>query len=306
MAEIAGNITARLRSFLYALQYQAKLGRRGFVPLFVPPGHFYSPIVVPSEVDAQVSTARLAPPETLPDVKLDLAGMERLWADLLPALRTAAFGPDPRPGKRYYWKNNQFGYGDAMILRAMIMRQKPRRLIEIGSGFSSAVALDTLDEMGTAETELTFIEPYPERLRSLLRAADAQRFQILEKRVQDVPLSLFEELDVSDFLFIDSTHVLKTGSDVVHELANILPRLRSGVIIHFHDVFYPFEYPHNWVQQNRSWNELYALRAFLAYNERFDILFFNDYFVQMRRESIAAAAKDFLINSGGSLWLRKL
>jgi predicted O-methyltransferase YrrM len=276
------------------------------VPLFVPPGHFYSPIVVPADVEALVSAARISPPETLPDVRLDLARMESLWTDLQPTLRTTAFPYDPHPGKRYHWNNGLFGYGDAMMLRAMIMRQKPRRFIEIGSGFSSAVALDTLDEMGASGTAVTFIEPYPETLHSLLQPGDAARVQILEQRVQDVSLPLFDDLDVSDILFIDSTHVVKTGGDVVHELGTILPRLRSGVVIHFHDVFYPFEYPYSWaVQENRSWNELYALRAFLAYNDRFEVVFFNDYFFQMRREVIASTAEDFLRNSG-SLWLRKL
>jgi predicted O-methyltransferase YrrM len=277
------------------------------VPLFVPPGHFYSPIVVPADVEALVLAARISPPETLPDVRLDLARMENLWADLLPTLRTTAFPHDPHPGKRYHWNNGQFGYGDAMMLRAMIMRQKPRRFIEIGSGFSSAVVLDTLDEMGGPVTAVTFIEPYPKTLRSLLQPGDPACVQILEQRVQDVPLPLFDDLDVSDILFIDSTHVLKTGSDVVHELGNVLPRLRSGVVIHFHDVFYPFEYPYSWaVQENRSWNELYALRSFLAYNDRFEVVFFNDYFFQMRQEAIASTAEDFLRNAGGSLWLRKL
>ncbi len=277
------------------------------VPLFVPPGHFYSPIVVPADVEALVLAARISPPETLPDVRLDLVRMERLWADLLPTLRTTAFPHDPHLSRRYHCSNGNFGYGDAMMLRAMIMREKPRRFIEIGSGYSSAAALDTFDEMGGVKPAVTFIEPYPELLCSLLRPGDATHIQILKQRVQDVPLAIFDDLDVSDILFIDSTHILKTGSDVAHELSNILPRLRSGVVIHFHDVFYPFEYPYTWaVQENRSWNELYVLRAFLAYNDRFEIVFFNDYFFQMRRETIASTAEDFLRNSGGSLWLRKL
>ena len=154
------------------------------VPLFVPPGHFYSPIVVPAEVEELVSAARISPPETLPDVSLNLARMESLWKDLLPTLRTTSFPHDPHPGRRYHWKNGHFGYGDAMMLRAMIMRQKPRRFIEIGSGFSSAVVLDTLDEMGGPRTALTFIDPYPETLRLLLQPGDAACVQLIEQRVR--------------------------------------------------------------------------------------------------------------------------
>jgi hypothetical protein len=125
--------------------------------------------------------------------------------------------------------------------------------------------------------------------------------------VQEVSLSVFEVLRNGDFLFIDSSHVMKTGSDVCHELFEILPRLAPGVFIHFHDMLWPFEYSEDWVlRENRSWNELYALRAFLTFNDRFEIVFFNDYFQRFNEPLIQATYPLFLRNSGGSLWLRKL
>jgi hypothetical protein len=99
---------------------------------------------------------------------------------------------------------------------------------------------------------------------------------------------------------------VKTGSDVVYELFEILPRLRSGVVVHFHDVFYPFEYPFEWVVvRNYSWNELYALRAFLMGNQDWEIMFFNDYFARIERDRIARDAPEILRNPGGGLWLRR-
>jgi hypothetical protein len=125
--------------------------------------------------------------------------------------------------------------------------------------------------------------------------------------VQEVSLSVFEVLRNGDFLFIDSSHVMKTGSDVCQELFEILPRLAPGVFIHFHDMLWPFEYREDWVlRENRSWNELYALRAFLTFNDRFEIVFFNDYFRRFNEPLIQATYPLFLRNSGGSLWLRKL
>ena len=131
--------------------------------------------------------------------------------------------------------------------------------------------------------------------------------EILESRVQDVPLSTFAALEPGDLLFIDSTHVLRTASDVCLELLEILPRLPSGVLVHIHDVFWPFEYPRDWVlDENRSWNELYALRAFLIGNREWRVLMFNHYFVQVERARIAASYPEFLNNPGGALWLQRV
>ncbi len=124
--------------------------------------------------------------------------------------------------------------------------------------------------------------------------------------MQAVPLSYFDDLQRNDILFIDSTHVVKTGSDVVFELFEILPRLHSGVVVHFHDVFYPFEYPREWViDRNYSWNELYALRAFLMGNRDWEILFFNDYMARTERPRLRQQAPEMLANPGGGLWLRR-
>jgi hypothetical protein len=107
-------------------------------------------------------------------------------------------------------------------------------------------------------------------------------------------------------LFIDSTHVSKAGSDVNHELFEILPRLKPGVLVHFHDVFWPFEYPEAWTfESRRSWNEIYLLRAFLSGNREYEIVFFNDYF-RARHGDAAAAVPKFAQNPGGGLWLRKV
>ena len=101
----------------------------------------------------------------------------------------------------------------------------------------------------------TFIDPYPERLLGLLRPEDHDRAEIRVEPVQAVDLAVFDVLGPGDVLFIDSTHVARTGGDVVHDVFTILPRLASGVRVHFHDMFYPFEYPAAWVFEGRAWNE---------------------------------------------------
>jgi hypothetical protein len=189
-----------------------------------------------------------------------------------------------------YSPNNSFyEQGDAICLASFLRELKPKRYIEIGNGFSSACALDTIDSFDLG-TKCLFIDPYPTRLPYRLGS-----HRSIQARVQDVPLTFFDQLEQSDILFIDSTHILKTGSDLHYELFQILPRLRPGVFIHFHDIFYPFEYPPEWaIEQNRSWNEAYALRAFLHETSRYKIEFWNNY---LSKIGIA----DF--GAGASLWL---
>jgi hypothetical protein len=278
--------------------------RRG-VKLYAPPGHFYSPVVDPREARAQIPWNRPRIEVPLPDVQLDLASMERFWQQLVPILRNTPFGANKSAQYRYYFDNPAFSFADAMMLRAMILHHRPRRIVEVGSGFSSACTLDTVFDEANLQCEITFIEPYPDLLRKLMRPDDEARVKLIPNRVQAVPLDLFKQLKSDDILFIDSTHIVKTGSDVVHELSTVLPQLAPGVIVHFHDVFYPFEYGFDWVvTENRSWNEIYALRAFLAFNTRFEVIFFNDMFAQLRSELIGETVPAFLLNTGGSLWLR--
>jgi predicted O-methyltransferase YrrM len=185
----------------------------------------------------------------------------------------------------------------------MIHVLRPRRIIEVGSGFSTAVMLDACDEL-SLHPNITCIEPYPERLKSLLRTTD--KVEIIDSAVQKVPQTLFQELGRGDILFIDSTHVMKSGSDVHYELFEILPTLQPGVVIHFHDLPYPFEYPLKWVfDQNYSWNEAYAVRAFLMYNRQFSPLYSNSFMAMHERTLVKHHYPDFPENPGSSFWIRR-
>jgi hypothetical protein len=178
---------------------------------------------------------------------------------------------------------------------------KPSRIIEIGSGFSTACMLDSSEEIGITP-EITCIEPYADRLKSLLRPAD--KVEILESPVQDVSVDRFKALEKNDILFIDSTHVLKSGSDVHYELFEILPVLKSGVYVHFHDLMYPFEYPPDYVfDTNYSWNEAYAVRAFLMYNRVFAPFYSSSLLLQLENAYVKKLYPDFPANPGSNLWI---
>jgi predicted O-methyltransferase YrrM len=186
----------------------------------------------------------------------------------------------------------------------MIRHFKPKQIIEIGSGFSSALTLDTNSSFFNNEIKLTFIEPYPERLYSLISDSDKKSTTIIESDVQLISLEVFEKLNSGDILFVDSTHVAKTGSDVNYILFEILPRLKSGVLIHFHDIFFPFEYPKEWVFKGMNWNEDYFLKAFLMYNNNFEIKFFSNYLHLHHKQAFDSMPLCYK-NSGGSLWIEK-
>jgi hypothetical protein len=152
---------------------------------------------------------------------------------------------------------------------------------------------------------ITCIEPYPE---SFLRSSGCAIDRLIQQKVQDVPLEAFDALAAGDVLFIDSSHVSKVGSDVNHLLFKVLPRLASGVRIHIHDVFLPFEYPRSWVlEQGRSWNEQYLLQALLMDSTVFGVVFGSAYCTWKHAELLASAVSGFeQATGGGSFWIEKL
>jgi predicted O-methyltransferase YrrM len=270
------------------------------------PGHFYSPVVDPEELRAcGFHVDRDLPEHRLDGIELKPEAMEAFFRKHARLMNEYPFALEPSPGARYHARNDAYSTGDAAVLLAVMAHARPRRIVEVGSGFSSAHMLDVADRL-RLETRFTFVEPYPERLHSLMSEADHERCTVVCTGVQQADPALFAALEANDILFVDSTHVSKAGSDVNHELFEILPRLRAGVIVHFHDTFYPFEYPDAWIfEARRSWNELYILRAYLARNQEYEIVFFNDYF-RIKRPEAAAAVPAFTVNPGGALWLRKV
>ena len=270
--------------------------------LHVPPGHYYSPTISQSELKLKEQEIWKKKDPELLGLDLNVKGQLELLNDLLPFYKDLPFSRTKNEELRYFYENEMYSYSDAIFLYSMIRHFKPKKIIEIGSGFSSAVILDTNTQFFDDNINCTFIEPYPERLKSLLRTSD--NIDLIIQPVQDVELELFESLDDNDILFIDSTHVSKTGSDLNYLFFEVIPRLKKGVKIHFHDIFYPFEYPKDWVlMKKRSWNEAYLLRAFLSYNKDFKILAFNTYLQEFYEDWFKLNMPICLNNTGGSIWI---
>lgn len=271
---------------------------------FSPPGHFYSPLPSREEVAEAFARGGFGPP--FPAVDLNEAGqLDRLerFAGWYPE---QPYPEQPSPGWRFHLDNPSYGHYDAIMLYGMLREARPRRIIEVGSGFSSAAMLDLNERLLGDAVHFTFIDPDMTRLRPLLRESDAARFRLIEQRVQDVPLETFGALQENDVLFIDSSHVSKIGSDVNRLYFDVLPALAPGVLVHIHDVAGSLEYPRHWLDEGRAWNEQYLLRAFLMYNPAWRIELFTAWLWNTQHRLIAERMPLCARGGGGQMWLRKM
>lgn len=207
--------------------------------------------------------------------------------------------------KRYQRGNDFFQHMDAMMLHAMISTHRPRRIVEIGSGFSTLAILDSLDANQLTETTLTLIEPHPERLFSCVSTEDRERFELLQRPLSMDDVERCASLQANDLLLVDSSHVYKVGSDVQILFETIYPRLGRDVLLHIHDVFFPFEYPASWMTRGHHFNEAYVLRAFLQFNRSFEIVFWNDLIKHLADYSVPDSLHCPANDLSTSIWLRK-
>ena len=169
------------------------------------------------------------------------------------------------------FKNDYFNGLDAAVLYSLIRHLRPRRVIEIGSGYSTRFAHKALTRNADGG-KLTCIEPHPEERLNGLRLS----VEVIQKRVEEIDVDFFSCLEANDILFIDSSHTVKFGSDVCYEFLEVLPTLRPGVWVHVHDIFFPHDYPAEWLLKRRlALNEQYLLEAFLSFNREFQVALAN-------------------------------
>lgn len=259
--------------------------RRGY---HVLPVHFYSPVpdarALPERLWA-VRDHRIGI-DLAPDRQLER--LERFRRRFGEEYRSFPAGPGQGP-PRFHLANGTFGPGDAEALYCMIRDLAPARIIEIGSGVSTLVidqALGANRSAGAPPTSFTVIDPHP----SAAARSAASVSEVVAQKVQDVGTSRFEGLEAGDLVFIDSSHVVATGSDVVFEYLEVLPRLAPGVVVHAHDIFLPDEYPRSWVvDRHVFWTEQYLLAAFLAFNPSFRVLWAGHYLHRHHFEALSRA-----------------
>lgn len=240
--------------------------------------HYYEPLF-----QHKVSRAR----RNLLGIDWNVAGQ----LDLLAQCRyTAELKTVPLHKQRdleFFFLNPAFGPGDAEYFYNILRIMKPRRLVEVGSGYSTlvaakALAANKLEDPAQACQHMCiepFEMPWLERLG----------VKVLRQKVERVDLSVFEALEEGDLLFIDSSHMIRPGGDVLFEYLEILPCLKKGVIVHVHDIFSPEDYPDNWlIDEVKFWNEQYLLEAFLSCNREWRILGALNYLKNQHYDALIA------------------
>lgn len=268
--------------------------------------HFYSPIPDTRELGPALSATT-----DLPGIDMRDDAQQSLLAELSAEVgeEWAALPRTPGGETEFFIDNQAFESVDAEVLYGLIRKFKPKRYCEIGSGWSTVCAL-TAARRNIAEghaCHLDAIEPYPHEF--LQHLAGDPLLSLSVTRAQDVPMELFSTLGAGDILFIDSSHVLRAGSDVQREFLEILPRLVPGVLVHVHDIFLPAEYPESWLlEDHRFWNEQYLLQAFLIGNRMFEVLFAASYMHQRHPEALKRAIPSYdpATRRPGSFWMRRV
>ncbi len=280
--------------------------KKGF---HVTPVHFYSPIPEICSLPENIwkRESQLIGVDLNESAQIELLSVFRRFKaeyDLFPIDKSS----NPL---QYYIHNGMLISVDGEVLYSMIRYYKPKRIIEVGSGYSTLLSaqaiLNNKQEDPNYDCQLIAIEPYP---NDLLKKGFPGLSKLVTKKVQEASLSEFESLEEGDILFIDSSHVLKIGSDVQFLYLELIPRLKKGVIIHCHDIFLPAEYPKEWaIEEGRFWSEQYLLQAFLAFNESFQVLWAGHFMHLHHPELLEKSFSSYNRMSPsfpGSFWLQKI
>ena len=204
---------------------------------------------------------------------------------------------DERGCKQFFWKNSQFSYSDAMSYYCFVRSIKPSKVVEIGSGFSTLVAIEAMEKNGGGAIHC--IEPYP---REFLK--NDPRISLHSVKAQDMSAeSLNDILQDGDILFIDSTHTVKTGSDCLHIYLRLLPAIRKNIFVHVHDVFLPFGMPKQWLLEHQIfWTEQYLLLAFLIDNPKASLIYGSTFNEKWNLDLMTAMMGNKYPAGGCSVW----
>lgn len=271
----------------------------GLLPIV---NHYYEPLFLNTQLSQPLSSKR-----ELIGLNLNIEGQLQIlksfdFSDELSQLDL----PNPSEEISYYYKNGSFPAGDANYYYSLIRSIKPSKIIEIGSGFSTLVALKamTKNESEGSHCSVSCIEPFE------MSWLNNKPVHLIRKKVELLDISFFRQLEENDILFIDSSHIIRPQGDVTYEILDILPTLNKGVYIHFHDIFTPNDYPKNWIfNEYRLWNEQYLLEAFLSNNNDFKVIGALNYLANNHRiflQEKLVVLPDMSDSSPGSFWIKKI
>jgi hypothetical protein len=272
-------------------------------PHDVVPRNYYSPVPDLDLLPGDIWTRRSA----LGGVELGVdRAVELIESELAQYVAELDFPVNgPRPPGQFFLRNENYESVDAELLYALVRSRKPGRILELGSGYSTLLigAACRRNAEDGAQTEHVANDPFPRAQILGDRPPPPTRFEPIP--ATEVPLDAFRELSAGDFLFVDTTHTVKLGSDVNYIVLDVLPVLAPGVVVHFHDIFIPWEYPRGWFETMRYyWAEQYLLQAFLAFNDAFEVVLPAQAVAREHPDRLAAAIPSFGSGvSPGALWM---
>lgn len=264
----------------------------------VIPANFYASVPSLAEIESSFEYAEPTPPYLDcgvfdgPAMRDWLAGLVEPARDFAPPTS----GNEETCAEGFFWNNSQFSFSDAMSYYAVLRRLEPARVVEIGAGFSSLVALAALRDNG--QGRLTCIEPYPRRFMQGLELV------LVQRRAQEITIDEMNDLLADgDVLFIDSTHAVKSGSDCLHIYLRLLPRIARRIFVHVHDVFLPFGLPQKWLlDKHIHWTEQYLLLAWLIDNPRTRVLYGSAYHAFANPDLLDSLMHGRHDSGGSSFW----
>jgi len=303
--DVAALIAELLPRFFSASRYDDYFHLWQEAGVHVMPVHYESPIpdtrLVSEEVWERVS--EMVGIDMNDDAQLDLL------RNHFPRFRSEydAFSNEPPPGHpthEFYFDNTWFSGTDALALYAMVRHFRPALLVEVGSGFSTRISARAASL--NRDTRLVCIEPYQcDSSRHEILKKGFPGLTVIDRRIEEVELSFFDQLKNRDILFIDGSHVSRIGGDVNYLVLEIVPRLSPGVIVHIHDIYLPREYPRRFFEERRFFTEQYLVQALLAFNSDFDIILCNSYLGAKYWSDLRETFPNSPWWGGGSLWIRR-
>lgn len=264
------------------------------------PNNFYQPIPDVSFID----TKQLEKVDTLEGIEMNEENQISLLNNF--SKYKKEFNKIPYKGKsqthRFHFNNLAFDGVDALVYYCMIRHFRPEKIFEVGSGWSTKIGAQAVLKNGRGK--LLSIEPYPQ---PFMQTTFPGLSEIIADKVENIPLIFFSQLKKNDILFVDSSHTIKTCGDVNYLFLEVFPRLNKGVIIHIHDIFFPFDYPKDWIlKEHRFWAEQYLLQAFLMFNNNFQILYSNSYMKYRNLEKVKTIFPKSPFYDGGSIWIQRI
>ncbi len=262
--------------------------------------HYYEP-----QFDNRISISDFSKDRNLQGINWNISDQLETLESFTFSNELADLSQEKSEAPKFYLNNDAFGSGDAEYWYQLIRTVKPRRIFEIGSGNSTLMAIRAIEKNHddpSYQCEHICIEPYE------MPWLEEAGVSVIRKKVEEMELSFFSELQEDDILFIDSSHIIRPQGDVLFEYLELLPSLNKGVIVHVHDIFSPKNYPKQWLQDEvRFWNEQYLLEAFLSHNSDWKILGALNYLHHNHYEKLKSVAP-FLIpeREPGSFYIQKV